>query len=118
MFIENGTLLKTKCIVLTTGTFLNGQMFSGLVVKPGGRINSKSSINLANTLKKLNFITGRMKTGTPPRIEKKSIDFSNLNFQLGDDVPIPFSFMNDAVWLDVIILYYNLGVLNRLSMNP
>lgn len=80
-------------------------MFSGLVVRPGGRINSKSSINLANTLKRLDFITGRMKTGTPPRIEKKSIDFTNLSVQLGDDTPIPFSFMNDRVWLDVNIKY-------------
>lgn len=98
---ENGTLLKTKCVVLTTGTFLNGLMFNGMKVKPGGRINSISSIGLADTLKRLGFKTGRMKTGTPPRIEKQSVDFSNLYCQPGDDVPTPFSFMNDAVWLNV-----------------
>lgn len=98
---ENGTLIRTKCIVLTTGTFLNGEMYSGMTVKPGGRINSKPSIGLANTLKRLGFNTGRMKTGTPPRIEKQSINFTNLNYQPGDDLPTPFSFMNKSVWLKV-----------------
>lgn len=106
--IENGTLVKTKCVVLTTGTFLNGEMFSGMTVKPGGRINSKPSIRLANTLKKLGFKTGRMKTGTPPRIDKQSIDFTNLEHQLGDDSPIPFSFMNDSVWIKVNTLILTL----------
>lgn len=86
---------------MTTGTFLNGEMYSGMTVKPGGRINSKPSIGLANTLKKLGFNTGRMKTGTPPRIEKQSINFTNLNYQPGDDLPTPFSFMNNSVWLKV-----------------
>lgn len=99
--LENGLQIQTKCVVLTTGTFLNGEMYSGMVVKPGGRINSKSSIGLANTLKRLRFKTGRMKTGTPPRIEKQSINFTNLPCQPGDDIPTPFSFMNDCVWLKV-----------------
>ncbi|XP_025416283.1 protein MTO1 homolog, mitochondrial isoform X2 [Sipha flava] len=99
VLLENGTILKTKCIVLTTGTFLNGEMYSGMTTRPGGRINSRSSIELANTLKKLGFTTGRMKTGTPPRIEKQSVNFTNLNYQPGDNKPTPFSFMNDSVWL-------------------
>jgi len=86
---------------LTTGTFLNGEMYSGMTVKAGGRINSRPSIGLADTLKRLGFNIGRMKTGTPPRIEKQSINFTNLNYQLGDDLPIPFSFMNSSVWLKV-----------------
>lgn len=94
-------MLKTRCVVLTTGTFLNGEMYSGTTVKPGGRINSRPSTGLANTLKKLGFKTGRMKTGTPPRIERQSINFTNLNFEPGDSTPIPFSFMNDSVWIDV-----------------
>lgn len=109
--LENGTLLKTKCVVLTTGTFLNGEMYSGMIVKSGGRINSKSSIGLANTLKKLGFKTGRMKTGTPPRIEKKSINFTNLSSQPGDDIPTPFSFMNNSVWLKVNGIYYQTNLL-------
>ncbi|XP_050434948.1 protein MTO1 homolog, mitochondrial [Adelges cooleyi] len=100
ILLENGTLLKTRCVVLTTGTFLNGEMYSGTTVKPGGRINSRPSTGLANTLKKLGFKTGRMKTGTPPRIERQSINFTNLNFEPGDSTPIPFSFMNDSVWID------------------
>lgn len=80
-------------------------MYSGMTVKPGGRIDSKPSVGLANTLKKLGFKTGRMKTGTPPRIEKESINFKNLDCQLGDQVPIPFSFMSDSVWLKVKNLY-------------
>lgn len=72
-----------------------------MAVRSGGRINSRSSIGLANTLKKLGFKTGRMKTGTPPRIEKQSINFTNLSYQPGDSMPTPFSFMNDSVWLKV-----------------
>lgn len=86
-------------------------MYSGMIVKSGGRINSKSSIGLANTLKRLGFKTGRMKTGTPPRIEEKSINFTNLNSQPGDDIPTPFSFMNDSVWLKVNRLYYQTNLL-------
>lgn len=99
VLLENETLIRTKCVILTTGTFLNGEMYSGMTVKAGGRINSKPSIGLADTLKRLGFNIGRMKTGTPPRIEKQSINFTNLNYQLGDDLPIPFSFMNSSVWL-------------------
>lgn len=101
LLLETETLIRTKCVVLTTGTFLNGEMYSGMTVKPGGRINSKPSIGLANTLKRLGFNTGRMKTGTPPWIEKQSINFTNLNYQPGDDLPTPFSFMNHSVWLKV-----------------
>lgn len=83
-------------------------MYSGMTVKPGGRINSKPSIGLANTLKRLGFKTGRMKTGTPPRIEKQSIEFTRLSYQPGDDVPIPFSFLSDSVWLKVIKIFRTL----------
>ncbi|XP_050543833.1 protein MTO1 homolog, mitochondrial isoform X2 [Daktulosphaira vitifoliae] len=127
VILENEMQLKTKCVVLTTGTFLNGEMYSGIVVKPGGRINSKPSIKLANTLKKFKFKTGRMKTGTPPRIERESINFSNLSFQAGDNVPTPFSFLNDSVWIDpqkqikTYITYTNSKVhqivLDNLSVN-
>lgn len=88
-------------------------MFSGLTIKPGGRINSKSSIGLANTLKRLGFQTGRMKTGTPPRLEKQSINYKNLICHNADDAPIPFSFMNDSVWLKVnrISYYYIINLL-------
>lgn len=108
LILENGTLLHTKCVVLTTGTFLNGEMFRGLSVKSGGRINAKASIALANTIKRLGFKTGRMKTGTPPRLEKNSINYTNLDYEAGDKIPIPFSFMNDSVWLKVnlILLFY------------
>lgn len=83
-------------------------MYRGLTVKSGGRINAKASIGLANTIKKLGFKTGRMKTGTPPRLEKKSINFTNLNYEPGDTIPTPFSFMNNSVWLKVneILLSY------------
>jgi tRNA uridine 5-carboxymethylaminomethyl modification enzyme len=81
-------------------------MYNGMTTRPGGRINSRSSIELANTLKKLGFTTGRMKTGTPPRIEKQSVNFTNLNYQPGDNKPTPFSFMNDSVWLKVNRIYY------------
>lgn len=86
-----------------------------MTVKPGGRINSKPSIGLANTLRRLEFKTGRMKTGTPPRISKQSINFANLNCHYGDDIPIPFSFMNDSVWLKVYTYLYIVSGINEIS---
>lgn len=100
IILEDGREIYTKSVVITTGTFLSGQINIGLDVRPAGRINDKPAIALAKSLKKLEFKMGRLKTGTPPRIEKKSINFTNLQKQFGDNPPAPFSFMNEKVWLD------------------
>lgn len=87
-------------MVITTGTFLSAQIFIGLESKPAGRIGEAASYGLSATLKRLGFKLGRLRTGTPPRLEKSTIDFSATEEKRGDDRPTPFSFMNNLVWLN------------------
>ena len=97
MFLDN---LVFPSFILFSRTFLRGQINIGLEVRPAGRIGDEPSIGLAETLSTIGFMLGRLKTGTPPRLIKSSIDFSQLAENLGDELPVPFSFMNDRVWLD------------------
>ncbi|OWK01321.1 MTO1, partial [Cervus elaphus hippelaphus] len=71
----------------------------GLEMHPAGRLGDQPSIGLAQTLEKLGFVVGRLKTGTPPRIAKESVNFSILNKQTPDNPSIPFSFINQTVWI-------------------
>lgn len=87
--------------MITTGTFLKGQINIGLEKRPAGRLGDEPSIGLANTLDRVGFRIGRLKTGTPPRIEQSTIDFSKCIPHPPDDVSTPFSFMNETVWLPV-----------------
>ena len=89
--------IKTKALVLTTGTFLRGVIRIGKESHPAGRVGDKPSINLAKSIEKLKFSIGRLKTGTPPRILKKSINFNDLNEQKADANPKPFSFINKVI---------------------
>lgn len=113
--------MYSEAVVITTGTFLKGQINIGLEKRPAGRLGDEPSIGLADTLDRVGFRMGRLKTGkyptlraltcyslyktarrssgTPPRIEKSTIDFSKCKPQLPDAVPTPFSFMNETVWL-------------------
>lgn len=128
VLLKDGTKIKSRTVVITTGTFLRGQInigkninipiyywriiialrylfvirifYSGLDIRPAGRIGDEPAIGLANSLESLNFRMGRLKTGTPPRIKRDSIDFTNLEEQKGDSPPMPFSFLNERVWLD------------------
>lgn len=100
VLLKDGTKIKANAVIITTGTFLRGQINIGLDIRPAGRIGDEPAIGLAKSLEALNFRMGRLKTGTPPRIKKDSINFSNLSLQLGDSPPVPFSFMNDRVWID------------------
>jgi len=86
---DQGQSLIAEKLVLTTGTFLGGVMHTGLEQKPGGRVGDPPSIKLAERLRKLPLSVGRLKTGTPPRLHKKSIDWSMLSPQPGDS-PTPF----------------------------
>ena len=81
-------------VVLTTGTFLRGMIRIGKESYPAGRIGDKPSVELAKRIELLKFSIGRLKTGTPPRLLKKSINFNNLKEQLPDKRPTPFSFIN------------------------
>lgn len=94
---QGGVEIRSSTVILTAGTFLDGKLFVGMNVYPGGRSGDKPAIALSNCLKELNLPQGRLKTGTPPRIDGKTIDFSVMKKQLGDSDPIPvFSFMGSA----------------------
>ena len=91
---NTGAIFKSQAVILTTGTFLNGRLFIGRTTFEGGRIGELSSHGLTEQLVSLGLKTGRMKTGTPPRIDISSVDTSKLTRQLGDENPERFSFMN------------------------
>ncbi|MBU1230839.1 MAG: tRNA uridine-5-carboxymethylaminomethyl(34) synthesis enzyme MnmG [Proteobacteria bacterium] len=92
-----GQEFRARSVLLTTGTFLSGLLHIGLTHFPGGRLGDPASTGLSPCLRGLGFELGRLKTGTPPRLLKSSIDFSVMEEQRGDDPPRPFSFMNRAV---------------------
>ncbi|EEC05914.1 glucose inhibited division protein, putative, partial [Ixodes scapularis] len=97
--LEDGSEIYSHSVILTTGTFLRGQINIGLQTYPAGRLGDKPAIGLAQTLERLEFRLGRLKTGTPPRLDGRTIDYSNLKIQLGDDPPEPFSYSNSSVWI-------------------
>ena len=90
---QSGKKIKTSKLILTTGTFLNGLIHVGEKQTPAGRYNEKPSTGLSEQLKKLNFKIGRLKTGTPPRLDSRTINFNNLEEQFADDDPYFFSFL-------------------------
>jgi len=92
---DQGQSLIAEKLVLTTGTFLGGVMHTGLEQKPGGRVGDPPSIKLAERLRKLPLSVGRLKTGTPPRLHKKSIDWSRLSRQPGDSPTPLLSYTSD-----------------------
>ena len=95
--LESGEVLGCPKVVITTGTFLGGEIHVGLEVFPSGRIGEAATFGLSKSLRDAGFQLGRLKTGTPPRLDKKTIDFSRLEVQPGEDPPIPFSYLNGAV---------------------
>ncbi|WP_158807714.1 tRNA uridine-5-carboxymethylaminomethyl(34) synthesis enzyme MnmG [Beijerinckia sp. L45] len=95
--LGDGRAIACPSVVLTTGTFLNGLIHCGQVQRPAGRDGDAPSIPLSQTLGRLGFALGRLKTGTPPRLDGRTIDFSGLVRQSGDDVPEPFSFLTSAI---------------------
>jgi len=95
--LSNGDKIRCFSAVLTTGTFLRGMIRLGNKSSPAGRVGDGPSIALAKKIENLKFSIGRLKTGTPPRILKKSINFNNLKEQLPDSKPVPFSFVNRSI---------------------
>lgn len=91
---NTGAIFKSQAVILASGTFLNGRMFIGRTTFEGGRIGELSSHGLTEQLVSLGLRTGRMKTGTPPRIDISSVDTSILLRQLGDESPEKFSYLN------------------------
>ena len=98
--LESGESHEASAVVITTGTFLNGLIHIGPEQRPAGRLGEPPSRSLAESLKNVGFQRGRLKTGTPPRLDRETIDFdrhvANGNFHLerGDDPPVPFSFLS------------------------
>ena len=92
---QTGQTFESRSVVLTSGTFLNGIIHIGECQYGGGRSGERASVGISASLEKLGFEVGRLKTGTPPRIDGRSIDYSKLEIQYGDEDPSPFSFMTD-----------------------
>jgi len=86
-----------NAVVITTGTFLRGMIHRGTETTPAGRVGEKPAIGLAKTLERLEFPLGRLKTGTPARLNGKTINWDACDEQLADEIPIPFSYMTDKI---------------------
>ncbi len=111
---NTGAIFKSQAVILTAGTFLGGKIFIGRTVFSGGRIGEKPSLGLTEQLVERGLVTGRMKTGTPPRIDISSIDISALPVQLGDEdpdrfsfLPVPSSIQKDGNQMSCFILHTN-----------
>jgi len=91
--LAGGRRIHASAVVVTTGTFLNGLVHIGREQRPAGRADEPPSIALAESVKGLGLRWGRLKTGTPPRLHRDSIDFSRLQAERGDDPPVPFSYL-------------------------
>lgn len=92
-----GMKIKCACLILCSGTFLNAVMHTGTNSKAGGRFGEPAATGLTETFSKAGFIAGRLKTGTPPRLKKTSIDFTATEEQKGDENPTPFSFQTQKI---------------------
>ncbi len=95
--LADGRAYGCGAVVLTTGTFLRGLIHIGDRRFPAGRMNEQASCGLSATMTGLGFALGRLKTGTPPRLDGRSIDWQALDRQLGDETPVPFSLMTDRI---------------------
>ena len=108
--LRDGRKIQAKAVILTTGTFLNGLIHVGKKRHSAGRGGETPSISLAESIKLLKFKWGRMKTGTPPRLDSRTIDFSYTEEQKGDEIPTPFSFRTkkiDQPQISCFIAYSN-----------
>lgn len=92
-----GSVLKCGAVVLTTGTFLGGLIHIGENSFSAGRMNERATYGLSKLLRDRGFGIGRLKTGTPPRLRRESIDWSGLEMQPADDDPVPFSFLTETI---------------------
>ncbi|MBP1658228.1 MAG: tRNA uridine 5-carboxymethylaminomethyl modification enzyme mnmG, partial [Bacteroidetes bacterium] len=115
IFVENGTMsgvlldsgvkVACTCLVLCSGTFLNGLMHTGKQTSQGGRFAEPASVGLTEKFAALGFVAGRLKTGTPPRLDIHSIDFEETEIQYPDEHPSPFSFQNTEITNRQIPMY-------------
>ena len=94
---ERGWRISARAVVLTTGTFMDGRIFIGEWDAPCGRLGESAALGLGDSLRRMGFPVGRLKTGTPARVRRSSLDFDELEIQTGDDPMLPFSFDYDEV---------------------
>lgn len=117
--LEEDTVLKSRTVVLTTGTFLNGIIHLGNTQRSAGRWNDGSATALANSFKELGLPLGRLKTGTPPRLDGRTIDWSRVGKQPGDEKPVLFSFLSNNVSMPQIAcgITYTNGLTHEIIRN-
>ncbi|MFL6276898.1 MAG: tRNA uridine-5-carboxymethylaminomethyl(34) synthesis enzyme MnmG, partial [Blastocatellia bacterium] len=115
-----GTILESRSVVLTTGTFLNGLIHCGRKTFQAGRAGDPASIKLAASIRAVGFQMGRLKTGTPPRLDGRTIDYTQFERQPGDERPVPFSFMTERIdrpQIECFIGYTNEAVHDEIRRN-
>src|SRR5258706_827766 len=93
--LVDGMRLTCRAAVVTTGTFLRGLMHTGETKSEGGRVGEAAAKGLSGCLAQMGLELGRLKTGTPPRLKRETIDFSRFDEQPGDEIPAPFSYLNE-----------------------
>ena len=109
--MQDGRRIAARSVVIAAGTFLNGLVHTGQRTYTAGRAGEPASIELAETLKRLGFPVGRLKTGTPPRLDGRTIDWSAFQPQEADERPVPFSFSTDKIEQTQVKCY--VGYTNR-----
>ncbi|WP_445502595.1 tRNA uridine-5-carboxymethylaminomethyl(34) synthesis enzyme MnmG [Microvirga sp. G4-2] len=97
LLLADGRTLATGAVVITTGTFLSGLIHIGEKKIPAGRMGERPSLGLPKTFARLGFTLGRLKTGTPPRLDGRTIDWAGIDKQAADDDPVPFSLLTDKI---------------------
>ena len=103
--LKNGDCLETRAVVVTTGTFMNGLIHIGLKSFPAGRIDEPPSTGLSESLLEYGHTSARFKTGTPPRIDGRSVDLDHTIVQEGDNPPIPFSYQTESIQREQVPCY-------------
>ena len=95
--LADGQKIQARAVILTTGTFLRGLIHMGEETIPAGRVGEPPSLGLSATLERAGFQLGRLKTGTPPRLDGRTLDWTVTEVQPGDDPPVPFSFLTSRI---------------------
>ncbi len=93
----SGKTIRAAAVIITSGTFLRGLIHVGEIRIPAGRVGDRPAIALAYTLRRLGLAMGRLKTGTPPRLDGRTIHWESLQVQPGDEPPVPFSYLTEAI---------------------
>jgi tRNA uridine 5-carboxymethylaminomethyl modification enzyme len=105
LVLGDGREIRAGRIVLTTGTFLGGLIHIGAEKIPAGRVGEMPALGLSQTLRRIGFALGRLKTGTPPRLDGTTIDWRGLAIQPGDDPPVPFSFLTGRITTPQVVCH-------------